>query len=81
MVAIEVLGCILEFAIDGLVEILQEFGACRFRSAEVRFQIVDEHSQALRSEAEFRRARAVLLRPFQPGVTEVHLRAASRWVA
>ncbi len=47
MVAIEVLGCILEFAIDGLVEILQEFGACRFRSAEVRFQIVDEHSQAL----------------------------------
>jgi hypothetical protein len=80
MVAIEILGTVLEFAIDSLVEILQDLGTRRFRPLEVRIDMVDKQSQALRSVAEFCRTRAALSRPYQhdPGVAEMHLRAASR---
>jgi hypothetical protein len=45
--AFKVCGSVLPLAIDGLVEILHDLGACRLRSFEVRINIIDEYSQAL----------------------------------
>jgi len=80
MVPVEVLGCVLEFTIDGFVKILQDLGACRFCSLEMRINVINKHSQALSSIAELRRARSAWLRSMEhnPGITEMHLRAADR---
>ncbi len=79
-VAVEVLGCVLEFTIDGFVKILQDLGACRFCSLEMSINVINKHSQALSSIAELRRARSAWLRSpdHNPGIAEMHLRAADR---
>ena len=78
--AVEVLGCVLELAIDGFVKILQDLGACRFCSLEMRINIINKHGQALRSIAELRGARSAwsCSMDHNPCVAEMHLRAADR---
>jgi len=80
MVAVEVLGCVLEFAIDGFVRILQDLGASGFCALEMRFKILNKHGQALRSRAQLSRGRGACARPVEhnPGIAEMHLRAADR---
>src|SRR5258708_33392506 len=78
MVAVEVLGCVLEFAIDGFVRILQNLGASGFCALEMRFKILNKHGQALRFRAQVRSGRGGCERPaaHQPGSAEMHLRGA-----
>ena len=63
MTSIEVLNSILTFAIDGLVQLFHDLRARRFRSLEMSINILDKHRQALRPEAELRRAPASCSRP------------------
>src|SRR5260370_21950100 len=80
MMAVKVLGCVLEFAIYGFVRILQDLGTCGLCSFKMLFNILNKHGQALRSRAQLSRGRGACARPRQhdPGVAEMHLRAAER---
>src|SRR4029077_18994095 len=55
VVTFEIFDSVLSFTIDGLMQILYDFGACRFRSAEVRINVIDEHCQGLSRMADLRR--------------------------
>src|SRR5277367_1721309 len=55
MVAIRVLNCILQFAINGFVKVLYDLCSCGFGSGEVRVHVVDEDGQGLGSIPEVRR--------------------------
>ena len=52
MVAIEVLGAILQFAVDRLVQIFHDGHSGSFSSLEMRLDVFDEDSEALRPEAQ-----------------------------
>jgi len=80
VVTIEVLRSVLEFAIDGLVEILHDPGARRFCSLEVRVNIVDEHGQALSFKADLRRTGPAGSNSVEhdPSLAEMHLRTTDR---
>src|SRR6185437_9944283 len=77
---IEVLNSVLPFAIFGHVEILHNLGTGRYRSLEVRIDIVNEDGQALSPRAELRGYRTPRPRAFEhdPGAAEIHLRALGR---
>ena len=80
MVAVEILGSVLEFAIDGFVRFFQDFGACRLCSLEMCFNIFNKNGKTLRSRTQLCGARGARARPMQhdPGVAQMHLRAADR---
>ena len=80
VVAFQVLHSVLSFAIECLVQLLDDLGACRLRSFIVRVHIVDEYCQALSSVADFRRTAPAWPRAIEhnPGFAEMHLRAFDR---
>jgi hypothetical protein len=43
MVAVEILGGVLEFAIDGFVRFFEDLGACRSCSLEMQFNVLNEY--------------------------------------
>jgi hypothetical protein len=73
----KVLHSVLTFAISGLVQFLNDLGACRFSSLEVRINIVDEYCKALSLMPDLRGAGAPRSRAIEhyPGIAEMHLRA------
>src|ERR1700722_17800483 len=79
MMAIKVDDTILMFTIDGLVQLLDNPGACRFHFAVVRVHVVHENCQALCAVPELRWARRAWLRGLDhdPSVAEMHLRATN----
>ena len=50
-VAVEVFGCVLELAVDGLVRLFDDVGAFGFGVGVVGFDVFDEDGKVLRSEA------------------------------
>ena len=80
MVAVEILGGILEFTVNSFVRFFENLGASRFCSLEMRFNILDKYGEALSSGAELRRGRSTWFWPMDhnPGIAEMHLRAACR---
>jgi hypothetical protein len=82
VMSVQVDNAVLQFAIDGLVEIFHNRGASRFRSLEMCVYILDKHGKALRSVAKICGHRRTCRRSLQhyPGVTKVHLRAADQAV-
>jgi hypothetical protein len=75
--AFKVFDSVLPFAIDSLVQLLHDLGAYRFRSFEVRINIVHEYCQALSLAPDLRGAGAPWSRAVEhyPGIAEMHLRA------
>ena len=76
MVSFQIPNCVLPLAVFGLVEILDDLGASRFRVGEVRVHILDEHGKRLRSEAQFRRRGTFPASHHDAGLAETDLRAA-----
>jgi hypothetical protein len=75
MMASQILGSVLPFAVDRFVQILHDLGSRGFGPLEVTFDILDKNSQALRSEPKFRRSSSAGSGSSEhdPGVAQVHL--------
>src|SRR5580658_1078012 len=82
MVAIEVLSGILKFPVDCFVQIFEEVDPRELGPLEMRFDVLNEDSEALRSKTELIRRCVFRLRPFQhdPCIGRSHLRSAN-WLA
>ena len=75
--AFKIFDSVLPFAVECLVEILQNLDAGRLRAFEVRIHVLHEHSEALGVASELRRGGAARPRApeHDPGVAQMHLRA------
>jgi hypothetical protein len=62
MMTIEILSRILQFAITGFVQLLDDLRARRLRLLEMGSQILHKYSQALRCATQSRRGRAAFAR-------------------
>jgi hypothetical protein len=78
VVAIEIFDSVLALAVDGFVEVFDDFCACRFCSLEVRCYIFDEDGEALRSIAVVGWSVGVWAYAMEhdPCISEMHLCAA-----
>ena len=59
MVPVQIQRRVLPFAVNGLVQLLDDLGPGGFGAGEVRVHIVDKHGQRLCSVAQFRRSPAL----------------------
>ncbi len=76
-VAVEVFGCVLEFAVLGFVQVFDDLCAFGFGVGVVGFDVFDEDGEVLGLEAELCRARAAArVCDHDVRLTEMHLRAA-----
>lgn len=82
VVAGEILGGVLEFAVGSFVEFLDNFGAGGFDLLIVTFEVLDEDGEALGVGAElgWSSAAGKGLLEHNPGVAEMEL-GTIRWVA